>query len=332
MTTSTTHKPLGALWPVSPLTLGGGGIAGIWGETTRQEAVQTVQTAVEEGINLIDVAPMYGRGEAESVVGEALQGRLPEGVHVTSKILLGTQSSGETLAKVRRSIGRSLDALKLDRIDLFFLHSNIIPNDYLFPGELAEDQHRWSVTEACFYEAVVPAFEAIQREGIIGAWGITGIGMPRTIMDVLKGEAKPQAVQVIANLLDSPGAIKRFPEAAQPRNIIRTATESGVGVLGIRAVQAGALTRAIDRALPEDHPEVLDYHHAAPFRALCETWNLDPADVAHQYALAIDGVDTVILGVKNREELLNTIQAAKQPLTAEQIEAIDALDLRKLAT
>ena len=46
----------------------------------------------------------------------------------------------------------------------------------------------------------------------------------------------------------------------------------------------------------------------------------------------MDGVDTVILGVKNREELLNTIQAAKQPLTAEQIEAIDALDLRKLAT
>ena len=131
-----------------------------------------------------------------------------------------------------------------------------------------------------------------------------------------------------AHLLDSPGAIKRFPEAAQPRNIIRTATEAGVGVLGIRAVQAGALTQAIDRALPEDHPEELDYHRAAPFRALCETWNLDPADVAHQYALAMDGIDTVILGVKNREELLNTIQAANQPLTAAQIEAIDALGLR----
>ena len=328
MTTSATHKLLGALWPVSPLTLGGGGIAGIWGETTRQEAVKTVQTAVEEGINLIDVAPMYGRGEAESVVGEALQGRMPEGTHVTSKILLGTQSSSETLAKVRRSIGRSLDLLKLDRIDLFFLHSNIIPDNYQFPGNLAEDQHRWSVTEACFYEAVVPAFETIQREGLIGAWGITGTGLPSTIMDVLKGEAKPQAVQVIANLLDSPGAIKRFPEAAQPRNIIRTATEAGVGVLGIRAVQAGALTRAIDRARPEAHPEELDYHRAAPFRALCETWNLDPADVAHQYALAMDGIDTVILGVKNREELLNTIQAANQPLTAAQIEAIDALGLR----
>ena len=76
-------------------------------------------------------------------------------------------------------------------------------------------------------------------------------------MDVLKGEAKPQAVQVIANLLDSPGAIKRFPEDAQPRNIIRTATEAGVGVLGIRAVQAGALTQAIDRAYPKTTPRSL---------------------------------------------------------------------------
>ena len=42
----------------------------------------------------------------------------------------------------------------------------------------------------------------------------------------------------------------------------------------------------------------------------------------------MDGIDTVILGVKNREELLNTIQAANQPLTAAQIEAIDALGLR----
>ena len=67
---------------------------------------------------------------------------------------------------------------------------------------------------------------------------------------------------------------------------------------------------------------------AEPFRALCETWNLDPADVAHQYALAMDGIDTVILGVKNREELLNTIKAAKQPLSPTQIEAIDALELR----
>ena len=78
--------------------------------------------------------------------------------------------------RVRRSIGRSLDALKLDRIDLFFLHSKYHPRRLPVPRNLAEDQHRWSVTEACFYEAVVPRFETIQREGLIGP-GNHGYGL-----------------------------------------------------------------------------------------------------------------------------------------------------------
>ena len=72
MTHSTPAKTLGKLWPVSPLTLGGGGIAGIWGETSRIEAVATVVSAIEQGITLLDVAPMYGRGEAERVVFKGL--------------------------------------------------------------------------------------------------------------------------------------------------------------------------------------------------------------------------------------------------------------------
>ena len=328
MTHSTPAKTLGKLWPVSPLTLGGGGIAGIWGETSRDEAVATVVSAVDQGITLLDVAPMYGRGEAERVVGEAFGGRLPEGVHVTSKVLLGTQSPIDTEAKVLRSIERSLEALRLDRIDLFFLHSNIIPDDFRFPGELGNDQLRFSVTESCFYEAVIPAFESMKAQGLIGHWGITGTGLPESIIKVLKGDVKPAAVQAIANLLDSPGGIKRYAEAAEPRRIIQTAVDASVGVLGIRAVQAGALTSAIDRDLPADHPEVRDFECAEPFRVLCRDWGRDPADVAHQYALAMAGVDTVILGVKNRAELLATIAAAKTPLTQDEINTIDALGLR----
>src|SRR5690349_4448773 len=78
-------RQLGALWPVSSLTLGGGGIGNVWGATTRGEAVATVKAAVDAGITLLDLAPGYGRGEAEMVVGEAFGGRLPEGVRTTTK-------------------------------------------------------------------------------------------------------------------------------------------------------------------------------------------------------------------------------------------------------
>src|SRR5713101_3267528 len=77
--------PFGSLPPASALTLGGGGIGMLWGVTTDEECVATVRAAVEAGINLLDMAPRYGDGKAESIVGEALGGRLPAGVRVTSK-------------------------------------------------------------------------------------------------------------------------------------------------------------------------------------------------------------------------------------------------------
>ena len=60
---------------VSALTLGGGGIGQVWGETTKEEAIQTVHSALDHGINHFDVAPMYGKGEAERVLGESLNGK-----------------------------------------------------------------------------------------------------------------------------------------------------------------------------------------------------------------------------------------------------------------
>ena len=56
---------------ISRLTLGGGGLGNVWGKTTREDAIKTVLAAVDSGINLLDMAPMYGRKrEAEHVVGE----------------------------------------------------------------------------------------------------------------------------------------------------------------------------------------------------------------------------------------------------------------------
>lgn len=67
-------RPMKILQSVSALTLGGGGLGQLWGETTRAECVATVLEAAEAGISLFDLAPLYGRGESERVLGEAFQG------------------------------------------------------------------------------------------------------------------------------------------------------------------------------------------------------------------------------------------------------------------
>ena len=80
---------LGSLWPVSRLVLGGGGLGQLWGTTSREEAVATVHAAVAGGITLFDLAPLYGRGEAEAVIGEAFAGRPAPELRFTTKCQLG---------------------------------------------------------------------------------------------------------------------------------------------------------------------------------------------------------------------------------------------------
>src|SRR5882757_5086213 len=96
--------PFGSLFPVSTLTLGGGGLGMVWGKTTFEECVATVHAAVAVGINLLDLAPRYGDGKAENVVGEAFAGRLPEGVRVTSKCNLGNAAADQVERIMRQSV------------------------------------------------------------------------------------------------------------------------------------------------------------------------------------------------------------------------------------
>ena len=322
------QHPLGKLWSVSRLTLGGGGLGQIWGETSRKEAVATVRAAVDAGINLFDLAPGYGRGEAEAVIGDAFQGDPDPGLRFTTKCQLGSPPAGEIESQMRRRLERSLSAMQLERVDLYFLHSNIVPDDYRFPDPeiTPEVQSRFATTWTRYVEEVIPAFEALVADGLIGAWGITGTGLPETILDALQYEKKPSVVQAIANCLDSPGGIRRYAEDPQARNIITAAVRQNVGVLGIRAVQAGALTDQLDRELPRNHPESQDFRRAAPLRNLAAELGISTAYLAHAYALSMPGVDSVVLGVKNRTELAECVAAeAASPLSQELIDRIDGL-------
>jgi len=311
----------GRLWPVSALTLGGGGIGMVWGETTFDECIATVRDAVSSGINLIDLAPSYGNGKAEEVVGEAFEGRLPEGVRVTSKCGLGNAPRAEIEPLLRQSIEGSLKRLRRSRLDLFFLHSNVVP-DAQYIARWPDGARRMTPYDT-FVAEVRPIFERLVGEGLIGAWGLTGIGHPDTIVRLLGERPAPAAVQCIANLLDSPGALKFFDGPAKPREVMAAARTNGVGVMGIRAVQAGALTGALDRPLPADHPEMRDYARADGFRRLAAELGITPAFLAHRYALSLP-VDTVVLGVKNRTELAECVAAADAgPLPAELLARVD---------
>jgi aryl-alcohol dehydrogenase-like predicted oxidoreductase len=271
--------------------------------------VATVKAAVDWGITFLDAAPTYGDGKAEDVIGEAFGGKLPDGVRVSTKCRLGNPRPEDVLARLRTSLDDSLARMKLERVDLFFLHNMIVAD--------GDD----GTSRTLFVDAVIPAFEILMKESRIGAWGITGIGVPDAILETIESDPPPQAIQAITNLLDSAGALQRFEGPAKPREIAASAHRRGVGIMGIRAVQAGALTSEFDRQLSDGHPDMADYRRAEPFRELCNELGESPAAVAHRYALSMDEIATIVLGVKNRAELLECVEAESKGRLAPEVMA-----------
>lgn len=302
-------RMMGVLGATSVLSLGGGGLGQLWGETTRIECVATVREAVAAGINLLDMAASYGDGEAEEVIGEAFSGSLPSGVRITTKCRVGQTPADQIERTIRSSLAGSLKRMQLDQVDLFFLHSNVVPDND--PMSDHPDAPVRLTPYANFVDQVRPTMEALKSEGTIRNWGLTGIGHPDTIMQLLGETPRPAVVQCICNPIDSAGSLTFTPGPRKPREIMAVAKANGIGVMGIRAAQAGALCDEIDRPLPADHAEVRDYNRATSYRELARDLGVSAAHLGHRYALSIDNVDTVVLGIKNREELNDCVAAAE---------------------
>ena len=318
-------KPFGN---ISALTLGGGGLGQVWGETSREEAVATVILALENGINHFDVAPMYGNGEAESVIGEVFKGKAINDTRITTKCSLGTLPDEEVYDHLNKSLTESLNNLNMEKVDLFLLHSQLREDDFQLQ---ILNSHRDALTTSlsCYFNAVIPAFEKLKSEGKITSWGIGGIGQNKAIIDAINYSIPPEAIQCVVNPLNSAGAIGYVDKAYDPNSILKAAQESDIPILGIRAVQAGALTSKMDREPHKsgrDAKDFEDYVRAEPFREFAKEYGDTPSHLAHRYALSMHKISSIILGVKNRKELLECIDAElAEPLTQDEIDQINTV-------
>ncbi len=95
----------------SRIALGTWAIGGwMWGGTDEKESIRTIHAALDQGINLIDTAPIYGYGRSEEIVGEALHqcGR-------RESVILATKVGNDWNGKIERN-------LQTDYIDIYQVH------------------------------------------------------------------------------------------------------------------------------------------------------------------------------------------------------------------
>lgn len=112
----------------------------------RADEIAALRAGLDLGLTLIDTAEMYADGESEALVGEAIAGRRDE-VFLVTKVL----PSNASRSGVQEACERSLKRLKTDHVELYLLH---------WIGS-----HPWEETLA--------GFEALQKAGKIGAWGVS---------------------------------------------------------------------------------------------------------------------------------------------------------------
>lgn len=313
------YTAFGPLGEVSRLALGGGGVGGVWGAVGEQEAIDTIRAAIEAGMTLLDTAPGYRH--CEILIGKAFEGALDSSVRVSSKVWLAPDRVAhayETSLEVLRS---SQQAMRVQRIHVLFLHNGLVAENSRHGVVAAE-----AVSYRAYRDSVAPALQRLVDEGHIDAWGITGGSTSPVLLDALTDAPAPGAIQVATNALNSAGDMCPGAEEVDNRTLASTAAGSGVGVMGIRVLQAGALSPRLDRPVGNADAVSRDHRRAGPFLKLCAEWGEDPVETAYRYVLAMPSVSTLVTGPKNRAELRDALRAQERgALDPRETAAIDGV-------
>src|SRR6476646_2846153 len=120
------YRPLGRTGvKVSPLCLGAM-MFGAWGNTDHDECVRIIHAALDAGLNFIDTADVYSRGESEEIVAKALAGGRRDNVVLATKVhgSMGDDPNqfGNSRRWIVQEVENSLRRLKTDWIDLYQIH------------------------------------------------------------------------------------------------------------------------------------------------------------------------------------------------------------------
>lgn len=278
------------------------------------EAVRTIQHAIEHGVSFIDTADVYSMGRSEELVGKAIAGRR-ETVVVATKcgILLdsGPHASGLSRRWILQAAEDSLRRLGTDYIDLYYAHR---PD----PSTPLDETLR--------------AMDDLVRSGkvrYIGcsnyrSWEVAhGLGVSQNL-----GLSRWVAAQNRWNLL----------EGLDSPELEHAAEELGVGIIPYTPLASGILTGKYRRdADPEAGTRFGDLSRmrdrltdakiatAERVQAWAEERGHTPAEAAIAWLLAKPVVSSVIAGARSTDQLTANIRAASWKLTPEERDQLTAL-------
>ena len=281
---------------VSNLSFGASSLGGVFHGIREEEGIRAVHTAVDNGINFIDVSPYYGHMKAETVLGKALKEIPRDKYYLSTKVGRygkdGVNIWDYSAKRTLESVYESMERLNVDYIDLINVHD-------------IEFQSRMEGGLQKIVDETLPVLVQLKKEGVVRHVGITDL-QPENLKWVIEHCEKGTVESVLCFchyclndtlLVDYLGFFEQY----------------GVGVINASPLSMGLLSQ---RGAPDWHPASRDLKMAcAKAAAYCQTQGYEIEKLAMQFSTSMNPrIATTLFSSANPANVLKNIAYVNEPL------------------
>ncbi len=275
---------------VSNLSFGASSLGGVFHGVREDEGIRAVHTAVDNGINFIDVSPYYGHLKAEMVLGKALKEIQRDRYFLSTKVGRygkdGVNTWDYSAERATASVYESMERLNVDYIDLINVHD----------VEFADLQQVVSET--------LPALVELRRKGVVGHVGITDLQH-----EILKGviehseEGTVESVLCFCHYCLNDDLLLEYLDFLEER---------GIGVINASPLSMGLLSQ---RGAPDWHPATPALREACRKAAeYCAQQGYPIEKLAMQYSTGLNPrIATTLFSSANPANVLKNIEFVSEP-------------------
>jgi len=275
---------------VSELSFGASSLGGVFHEIKEKEAIEAVFTAIDGGINFIDVSPYYGHYKAETVLGKALR-QIPSDKYILSTKVGrygkdGVNTWDYSAKRAKESVYESMDRLGIDHIDLINVHDI----EFADLKQVAEE--------------TLPALVELREQGVVSHVGITDL-QPENIKWVIE-HTEPGVVESVlcfCHYCLNDDLLTEYFDWFESK---------GIGLINASPLSMGLLS---SRGIPEWHPAAKSLVEACAKAAeYCRSQGYPIEKLAVQYAVSSDHIATTLFSSANPENVKKNIQFVEDPI------------------
>lgn len=269
---------------VANLAFGASSLGGVFHDVKEQEAIEAVYTAVDGGLNFIDVSPYYGHYKAETVLGKALKNIDRSRYYLSTKVGRygenGVNTWDYSAKRAKESVYESMERLNIDYIDLINVH------DVEFCSDLS-----------IIANETLPALHELKAEGVVKHVGITDL-QPENLKWVIEHTPKGtvESVLCFCHYCLNDEMLLDYLDFFEKNEI---------GVINASPLSMGLLSQ---RGAPAWHPapEALK-QRCAEAAKLCAERGVEIEKLAMQYSVSNPRIATTLFSSANPKNVLKNI-------------------------